>query len=204
MVARPPLKVVIEPMRLEDVDEVQRIEEASFSTPWPPNAYRSELMTNKLAAYLVVRAEGRIVAYGGMWLMVDEAHITTFAVHPAWRRQRLGERLLLAFLDFAKERHAREATLEVRLSNISARRLYEKYGFRPVGLRPRYYSDDGEDALIMTTEPLREPRFRERIDALRAALDAAPAPARPEDRSGAGATGPQPAPDPAGTGESAS
>jgi hypothetical protein len=82
MVARPPLKVVIEPMRLEDVEEVQRIEEASFSTPWPPNAYRSELMTNKLAAYLVARAEGRIVAYGGMWLMVDEAHITTFAVHP--------------------------------------------------------------------------------------------------------------------------
>ena len=92
MVARPPLKVVIEPMRLEDVEEVQRIEEASFSTPWPPNAYRSELMTNKLAAYLVVRAQGRIVAYGGMWLMVDEAHITTCAVHPAWRRQKIGER----------------------------------------------------------------------------------------------------------------
>ena len=129
MVARPPLKVVIEPMRLEDVDEVQRIEQASFSTPWPPNAYRSELMTNRLAAYLVVRAEGRIVAYGGMWLMVDEAHITTFAVHPAWRRQRLGERLLLAFLDLAKrpprprgdargpavERRGAPAVREVRL-----------------------------------------------------------------------------------------
>ena len=196
MVARPPLKVVIEPMRLEDVEEVQRIEEASFSTPWPPNAYRSELMTNRLAAYLVARAEGRIVAYGGMWLMVDEAHITTFAVHPAWRRQRLGERLLLAFLDLAKDRHAREATLEVRLSNISARRLYEKYGFRPVGLRPRYYSDDGEDALIMTTEPIREAPYRDRIDRLRAALDASPPPARPEERAAADATGPQPSPEP--------
>ena len=89
--------------------------------------------------------------------MVDEAHITTFAVHPAWRRQRIGERLLLAFLDLAIDRRAREATLEVRLSNLPARRLYEKYGFRPVGLRPRYYSDDGEDALIMTTEPLAGP-----------------------------------------------
>ena len=106
--------------------------------------------------------------------MVDEAHITTFAVHPAWRRQRIGERLLLAFLDLARRRHAREATLEVRLSNIAARRLYEKYGFRPVGLRPRYYSDDGEDALIMTTEPLARAAMRDRLERLRAALDDAP------------------------------
>jgi ribosomal-protein-alanine N-acetyltransferase len=102
MVARPPVKLRIEAMRLEDLEEVERIEQASFSTPWPPNAYRSELMTNRLATYLVARVEDRIVAYGGMWLMVDEAHITTFAVHPGWRRQRVGERLLLAFLDLAR------------------------------------------------------------------------------------------------------
>ena len=179
MVARPPVKVLIEPMRLEDLDDVQRIEHASFTTPWPENAYRSELMTNRLASYLVVRIDGRIVAYGGMWLMVDEAHITTFAVHPGWRRQRVGERLLLAFLDLARDRHAREATLEVRLSNLPARRLYEKYGFRPVGLRPRYYSDNNEDALIMTTDPLTDPAFRDRIARLRDALDAAPPPDGP-------------------------
>jgi ribosomal-protein-alanine N-acetyltransferase len=179
MVARPPVKVRIEAMRLEDLDEVERIEQASFSTPWPPNAYRSELMTNRLATYLVARIEDRIVAYGGMWLMVDEAHITTFAVHPAWRRQRIGERLLLAFLDLARDRHAREATLEVRLSNLAARRLYEKYGFRPVGLRPRYYSDNNEDALIMTTEPLADARTRDRIEQRRAELDAGPAPTGP-------------------------
>ena len=173
MVARPPLKVAIEAMRLDDLDEVQQIEEASFSTPWPPNAYRSELMTNRLATYLVARADGRIVAYGGMWLMVDEAHITTFAVHPGWRRRRIGERLLLAFLDLAKERHAREATLEVRLSNLAARRLYEKFGFRPVGLRARYYSDNNEDALIMTTDPLDDPQLRARIERLRVALEEA-------------------------------
>ena len=179
MVARPPLKVVIEAMRLEDLEEVQQIEEASFTTPWPPNAYRSELLTNRLASYLVARVDGRIAAYGGMWLMVDEAHITTFAVHPAWRRQRVGERLLLAFLDLARDRRAREATLEVRLSNLAARRLYEKYGFRPVGLRPRYYSDNNEDALIMTTDPLDEPQVRARIERLRVALDDAPAPTGP-------------------------
>ena len=181
MVARPPLKLMIEAMRLEDLEEVQRIELASFSTPWPSNAYRSELETNRLASYLVARIDDKVVGYGGMWLMVDEAHITTFAVHPAWRRRRIGERLLLAFLDLARDRHAREATLEVRLSNLPARRLYEKYGFRPVGLRPRYYSDNNEDALIMTTEPLSEPRFRERIERLREALDEGPAPTGPFD-----------------------
>jgi [ribosomal protein S18]-alanine N-acetyltransferase len=179
MVARPALKLTIQPMRLEDLAEVQRIEQASFSTPWPENAYRSELMTNRLATYLVARAAGRIVAYGGMWLMVDEAHITTFAVHPAWRHQRIGERLLLAFLDLARDRHAREATLEVRLSNLAARRLYEKYGFRPVGLRPRYYSDNNEDALIMTTESFGGPALEARIARLRAALDEGPAPEGP-------------------------
>lgn len=179
MVARPPVKLVIESMSLDDLDEVQRIEETSFSTPWPSNAYRSELMTNRLASYLVGRADGRIVAYGGMWLMVDEAHITTFAVHPDWRRQRIGERLLLAFFDLARDRHARELTLEVRLSNLGARRLYEKYGFRPVGLRPRYYSDNSEDALIMTTEPIDEPRLVARLDRLRAAIDAEPPPRGP-------------------------
>jgi ribosomal-protein-alanine N-acetyltransferase len=166
-------------MTLEDLPAVHRIERASFSVPWPDEAYRSELQANRLASYLVVRAEDDVVAYGGIWLMVDEAHITTVAVDPAWRRQRVGETLLVALLDLALARRAREATLEVRLSNVAARRLYEKYGFRPVGLRPRYYSDNGEDALIMTTAPLAGAPMRERIAGLRAALDAAPPPTGP-------------------------
>jgi ribosomal-protein-alanine N-acetyltransferase len=180
MVARPPVRIVIEPMRLDDLAAVHAIELASFSAPWPPHAYRSELESNRLAHYLVARAGDAVAAYGGMWLMVDEAHITTFAVHPTWRRQRIGERLLLAFLDLATERGAHEATLEVRLSNLAARKLYEKYGFRPVGLRPRYYSDDHEDALIMTTSPLADAEMRARIERLRADLDASPAPTEPD------------------------
>jgi ribosomal-protein-alanine N-acetyltransferase len=181
MVARPPVRVVIEPMGLDDLAAVQAIERASFTAPWPPHAYRSELESNRLAHYLVARAGETVVGYGGMWLMVDEAHITTFAIHPTWRRQRIGERLLLAFLDLAIDQRAHEATLEVRLSNLAARKLYEKYGFRPVGLRPRYYSDDHEDALIMTTSPLSDPEMVERIARLRADLDAAPAPTEPDD-----------------------
>jgi ribosomal-protein-alanine N-acetyltransferase len=172
-------------MRFTDLEAVQDIERASFTTPWPPHAYRSELESNRLATYLVVRAGDEVVAYAGMWLMVDEAHLTTFAVHPAWRRRRVGERLLVALLDLAVARRAREATLEVRLSNLAARRLYEKYGFRPVGLRPRYYSDDGEDALIMTTDAFDDARFADRLARLRLALDAAPAP-EPPDPAGAG------------------
>jgi ribosomal-protein-alanine N-acetyltransferase len=179
MVARPPVRVVIEPMGLDDLAAVQAIEHASFNAPWPPHAYRSELESNRLAHYLVARAGDEIAAYGGMWLMVDEAHITTFAVHPGWRRQRIGERLLLAFLDVAIDRNAHEATLEVRLSNLAARKLYEKYGFRPVGLRPRYYTDDQEDALIMTTLPLSDAAMRDRIERLRAELESSPAPSGP-------------------------
>lgn len=177
------MRLRVGPMTVDDLPEVHRIERASFSVPWPDDAYRSELIANRLASYLVVRADGLagVIAYGGIWLMVDEAHITTFAVDPAWRRQGVGETLLLALLDLAVARRAREATLEVRLSNLPARRLYEKYGFRPVGLRPRYYSDNGEDALIMTTEPLSGATMRRRLADLRAALEAAPPPSGPAD-----------------------
>jgi len=157
-------------MTLADLPAVHVIEHASFSTPWPDDAYRSEIQANRLATYLVARSGEEVVAFGGIWLMVDEAHITTFAVHPDWRRRGIGERLLITLLDVSIARHAREATLEVRLSNVAARRLYEKYGFRPVGLRPRYYSDNGEDALIMTTKPLASADMRARLERLRAAL----------------------------------
>jgi [ribosomal protein S18]-alanine N-acetyltransferase len=174
VVARPPVTLRIEPMTLADLQAVHAIERASFFPPWPDEAYRNELQTNRLASYVVARLDGVVVGFAGLWLMVDEAHVTTFAVDPAWRRRRVGERLLVALLDIAMARGAREATLEVRLSNVAARRLYEKYGFRPVGLRPRYYTDNGEDALIMTTEPLDSLPMRERLTGLRAVLEAAP------------------------------
>jgi ribosomal-protein-alanine N-acetyltransferase len=175
------VRLAIEPMTFDDLPAVQEIERASFTTPWPAHAYQAELETNKLARYLVVRVGREVVAYAGIWLLVDEAHITTFAVAPAWRRRRVGERLLMAALDLSVARGAHEATLEVRLSNVAARRLYEKFGFRPVGIRPRYYSDDHEDALIMTTEPLRSPAMRTLLGALRAELAALPDPEPPDD-----------------------
>ncbi len=165
------MRVSVVPMRVDDIPAVHEIERASFTAPWPTYAFKQELEANRLARYVVARDGERIVGYAGLWLMVDEAHITTFAVHPRWRRRGIGERLLLAILEVAIARRAREATLEVRLSNVAARRLYEKYGFRPVGLRPRYYTDNGEDALIMTTEPLTALEMQDRLAERRVALD---------------------------------
>ena len=173
MVARPPLRLAISAMRVEDIADVHAIERASFPVPWPSYAFRQELETNRLARYLIVRSGDLVVAYGGLWLMVDEAHVTTFAVLPAWRRQGIGARLLLALIELAEELGASVATLEVRLSNLDARRLYERFGFRPVGVRPRYYSDNNEDALIMTTEELDSRSMRQRLARLRETLETA-------------------------------
>lgn len=171
MVARPPVALRVEPMTLDDLPAVHAIERASFAVPWPDDAYRNEIRTNRLASYIVAKLGDEVVGFAGIWVMVDEAHVTTFAVDPRWRRRGVGERMLLALLDLSLERQAREATLEVRLSNLPARKLYEKHGFRPVGIRPRYYTDNGEDALIMTTEPLASEAMRERMARLRAELD---------------------------------
>ncbi len=166
MVARPPLKLRVETMTVADVEDVHRIERASFPVPWPDYAFRQEIETNRLAHYRIVRAGSDAVAYGGLWLMVDEAHITTFAVLPLYRRQGIGGRLMVELMRLAVDLGARVVTLEVRLSNKPARELYHRFGFRPVGVRPRYYSDNGEDALIMTTEELSAPGMRDRLAAL--------------------------------------
>src|SRR5689334_19916462 len=163
MVARPPLKLSIEPMRLEDVADVHRIEAASFPTPWPDYAFRQELQTNRLAHYVVAKSGDETVGYAGLWLMVDEAHITTFAVLPEWRRRGVGAHLMLAMMHLADSLNARIVTLEVRLSNHPARALYGKFGFKPVGIRPRYYSDNNEDALIMTTPEISTPEMENRM-----------------------------------------
>lgn len=179
MSATSPVRLRVEPMTVSDIPAVHEIERLSFPVPWPAYAFRQELETNKLARYLVVRAGSLTVAYGGIWLMVDEAHVTTFAVLPDWRRRGVGARLMLSLMDLSVQVGAHVVTLEVRLSNIPARTLYQRFGFRPVGVRPRYYSDNGEDALIMTTDPLDSPTMTTRIAEMRAVLE-----------SGDGATAP--------------
>ena len=158
-------------MTLEDIDAVQEVERSSFPVPWPASAFRHELTQNRNARYVVARMRDRIVGYGGLWLMVDEAHITTFAVHPDHRRLRIGERLLQRLFEIAEVMNAEWLTLEVRASNLAAQKLYEKYGFRRAGVRRRYYSDNSEDALIMWTERLKDRVVRDRIATLRKELE---------------------------------
>ena len=111
-----------------------------------------------------------LVGYGGMWLMVDEAHITTIAVAPSLRGLGIGELLLNGLIDQAIELQAARLTLEVRLSNDAAQRLYLKYGFEPSGTRPRYYTDNGEDALIMWTGLITDTAYIQRLEDLRERL----------------------------------
>ena len=163
--------IVIEEMTVDDVAAVQDVERASFPVPWPANAFRHELTQNKNARYIIAREGDRIIGYAGLWLMVDEAHITTFAVHPDQRRRRVGERLLVRIFEMAAALNAEWLTLEVRASNLAAQKLYEKYGFRRAGVRRRYYSDNNEDALIMSTERIRERAMRDHLAKLKRELE---------------------------------
>ncbi|MDQ7844298.1 MAG: ribosomal protein S18-alanine N-acetyltransferase [Armatimonadota bacterium] len=165
-------RVQLRPMTVDDIPRVLEIERQSFRTPWPSDAYFHELKENRLAAYIVAKVDDRLVGYAGMWVILDEAHITTIAVEPALRGQKVGERLLVGLIDAALERGARWMTLEVRKSNLTAQNLYRKYGFREIGTRKGYYSDNREDAIVMWTGNLREREFQERLARLRQAMEA--------------------------------
>ena len=151
----------IKAMQLADIPQVIAVEQAAYTMQWPQKAYEYELTGNALAHYFVLRTtlpidptEPDLIGMAGFWLLVDEAHISTIAVYPSWRRRGLGEWLLIKLIEEAQNLGAVVATLEVRPSNQAALTLYQKYSFAEVGRRPRYYSDNNEDALILTSPPL--------------------------------------------------
>jgi ribosomal-protein-alanine N-acetyltransferase len=158
----------IVPMTASDITDVLRIERASFSTTWPSDAFFNELTTNKLAHYFVGRIDGKTVAYGGIWVIFEDSHVTTIAVDPAFRGKKYGEVMLLKLIDEAIARGAAWMTLEVRESNVSAQQLYRKYGFTTVTTRKGYYSDNNENALVMWAGNLKGDLYRARLSALRA------------------------------------
>ncbi|MDE2481034.1 MAG: ribosomal protein S18-alanine N-acetyltransferase [bacterium] len=157
-------------MNAADIAEVTRIEQTSFTTTWPTDAFYNELTTNKLAHYFVGRIGGKIVAYGGIWVIFEDSHVTTIAVDPGFRGRKYGEIMLLHLLDEAIERGATWMTLEVRESNVAAQTLYRKYGFTTVTTRKGYYSDNNENALVMWAGNLKGDLYRSRLNALRAGL----------------------------------
>ena len=209
MDTRRTMRFRIEPMRVEHIPVVSAIEKKCFTQPWPQNAYRREIQSNKMAHYFVARkiepgseidapaptgapastntgllgrlsrlfgggpdepstpaleAELRsIVGYAGLWLMTDEAHITTIAVDPEYQGNGIGELLLLGLIERSVQIGAHWLTLEVRVTNRVAQALYEKYTFKEMGLRRRYYSDNGEDAIVMWTDPIESDSFQEAV-----------------------------------------
>lgn len=158
-------------MRVEDIPEVLRVESLCFATPWPRNAFQNELTENKLAHYFVGRVNEDIIAYGGLWVILEDAHITTVAVHPSHQGGGYGERMLVQLLDEAIARGACWVTLEVRESNVVAQSLYKKYGFTIVNTRRGYYSDNDENALVMWAGNLKGAVFQSRLNALKERLD---------------------------------
>lgn len=146
--------IEITPVCTEDVDEILWVEESSFSSPWTRAMFEEEVKNQELCHYLIARQQNHVVGYMGFWLVQDEAHITNLAVHPAFRRRQIAERLLLATMKWAMRLGARRATLEVRASNQPAIRLYEKHGFKLIAIRRAYYNDNKEDALIMWADEL--------------------------------------------------
>ena len=145
--------MMVRRMNMLDIDGVLAVEQQSFTTPWSREGFVNE-MKNELSYYLVMVEAGKIIGYAGMWLIVDEAHVTNVAVLPTYRGKRLGEKLMSALLEHAKNRGAVRMTLEVRASNTVAQGLYSKFGFTSQGRRRNYYTDTKEDALIMWCEKL--------------------------------------------------
>jgi ribosomal-protein-alanine N-acetyltransferase len=151
-------RVVIAPMEERDIQQVMAIDRRSFANPWSAESYHYELAENPAAHFLVAlvaaepNVERRVLGYAGYWLIVDEAHIGTLAVHPDWRRRGLGEKLLAALLAQARKLGASTALLEVRAGNLAAQELYRQHGFEEAGRRKTYYRDNGEDALLLTAK----------------------------------------------------
>jgi ribosomal-protein-alanine N-acetyltransferase len=146
-------EITYEPLSFKNLPDVLAIERASFSEPWSERLFVQE-MTQPESYFVVFRLDSRMIGYGGFWLVLDEAHITNIAVDPLCRRQGFGTLILQHLCDIAVSRHATMATLEVRQNNAVAMNLYKKFGFRPVAIRKGYYSDTGEDAIVMVNDDL--------------------------------------------------
>lgn len=140
---------IIREASIEDIDFIYEIEKNSFQTPWSKESFENELNNNKFAYYYVLELEHKIVGYAGMWVILDEAHITNIAIIPFARGKKLGEILLRYLMEMAKSVGADKMTLEVRASNYIAQGLYNKLNFKKAGIRKNYYADTVEDAVIM-------------------------------------------------------
>ena len=149
------MSVILRRMTLDDLEQVVALDQMSFSLPWPPRSFRFELTDNPASRCWVAELDGRVVGMVVAWFIVDEIHIATIAAHSDFRKQGIGEKLLLFTLQSAKDEGALTSFLEVRESNAAAFGLYRKFGFVENGRRSGYYKDNGEDAVLMSLDILK-------------------------------------------------
>lgn len=156
-------EVMIRRMTLKDVDAVHEIDAATFARPWSRDAFVQEMTKNLCARYLVAEEEGRVIGFAGAWIVLDEAHVTNIAVEETYRGRGIGRQLTAGLMVYAANLGVVYMTLEVRRSNLVAQRLYQSLGFEYVGVRKRYYEDNGEDAFLYCCQhmPAPDPEFEE-------------------------------------------
>ncbi|MCJ7653436.1 MAG: ribosomal protein S18-alanine N-acetyltransferase [Actinobacteria bacterium] len=164
-------ETVIRGMSPSDLEDVLALERLVFPTPWTREIFEYEIRHKERALFLVAEVKGRIEGYMGAHMLGDEVHLTNMAVAPGFRRRGLGTAMFLECLNRGIESGARWVTLEVRDGNDGAREFYRNFGFRDMGLRKGYYSDTGEDAVIMASRDLQGAYFRELLSTVKAALD---------------------------------
>lgn len=155
------LEVIIKPMLKTDIEAVLKIEEFAYGDHhWSKDSFYGELSNNLAHYYSAFNADDELIGYAGSWRVIDEAHITTLAVKPEYLRKKIGEALLQTIIDDCYKNEIKYITLEVRVSNSAAIGLYEKYGFKSLGVRKGYYQNNNEDALIMWTENIFWDKFK--------------------------------------------
>lgn len=145
---------IIRRMTAADVDQVHALEAATFVDPWSRESFQDEMEKNCCARYLVAERDGIILAYAGAWMILEEGHITNVAVTPSERGKGLGKAITAALMQYAANLGVQYMTLEVRKSNLVAQSLYQSLGFQTLGVRKRYYENNGEDALLMVCQQM--------------------------------------------------
>lgn len=163
--------VELVPMRRRHVRQVIRIESQVYPRPWSAALFLQEIARRGDRFYVVAKVESTVVGYGGLMSSGPEAHITTIAVDPAFHGRHIGMKIMLCLVDAAIERGGRTVSLEVRKTNTLAQRMYEQFGFQPVGVRRGYYVETGEDAIVMWVDQIDTLAYAERLDTIRKKVD---------------------------------
>jgi ribosomal-protein-alanine N-acetyltransferase len=157
-------------MRRRHLKGVLAIERQVYPRPWSPSLFISEMSEQRNRVYLVARADREVVGYGGLMSYGEEAHVTTLAIDPQHQRRKIGTRLLHELVNHAREMGAQAVSLEVRMSNWGAQRLYGRFGFRPVGVRKNYYQETNEDALVMWADEVDTEEYARLLDRILATV----------------------------------